>query len=350
MDTTKNLLALDEAIDAFAKKELISGALRVTVKGTTVYEKRMGYANTDTKAPLTERSMFTIYSMSKPFCAIGLLRLLDEGKIDLQAHPSRYLPEARFFHPSVTLTHLLTHTSGVPDFMQTKAFFESHAPASSAEDMRALLPELAEYPNLFEPGTQGMYANINFTLAALIIENVSGMPYGDYMKKRVFEPLSMPYAVVDREGYECEQRAMGHALQYGRSIPTERSIAYMLGGGDILATVDDVYALNRAVKQKLLLKEQTWEMALTPSPINSMGMGCTVSMGKSAQARIIHNGGHVGFRTLHTHHIAEDFDVILLANCAHTCVRDVLYDLCVRHLLNENGVPLDTSGMDKGYI
>ena len=110
-----------------------------------------------------------------------------------------------------------------------------------------------------------------------VIENISGMAYADYMKTEIFEPLGMKTAVVDREGLPIPNRVKGYALEDGAPVEIEKSYNWILGAADIVGTVEDVYCLNKAIKDRLLLSEESWQMILTPSNVNDKGMGCTVS-------------------------------------------------------------------------
>ncbi len=309
-----DLNKLDSFIEDYYNRNKNSGILRITYKDEILYEKYIGYANIENKVRFTKDSIFTFYSLSKPFCAIGLLKLADKNLIDIDAHPSKYLPEAKGFDSKVTIRHLLHHISGLPDFNQT-AKFEQKYKTGFSHELRTHLKELTDYPMVFEPATKGMYANINFIIPALIIENVTGMSYQEYMKKEVFEPLGMKTASVDNEKVTAlNNRVTGYEIDENKNIiSVDRMLNWVLGAADIIGTVDDVYCLNRAIKHNLLLKPETWDEVLTPSPLNSMGMGCTVSTWHN-KIRITHNGGWDGFRTLHIQLPEDDFDIIFLSN------------------------------------
>ena len=134
--------------------------------------ERVGLACRENGTPFGEESMFSFYSLSKPFCAIGAMKLWDRGLLDLEAHPSRYLPEAAALDGRVTVRQLLYHTSGLPDFEQ-----DTDIPYRGDAAICGQLAALAEYPMQFAPGEGAKYANINFILSALIIERISGCSY-----------------------------------------------------------------------------------------------------------------------------------------------------------------------------
>ena len=343
------LAQMDEKIIRYCEKNHIFGMLRVSVGDRVVYERNLGFSDRKSKLPFTADSMFTLYSLSKPFCAIGLLKLKDRGAVDIDSHPSRYVPEAAGLDPDVTVRHLLNHTSGIPDFEQTTEFMEKYEPGY-AKYVRGHLKLIAEYPRYFAPGTGARYANINFILCALIIENVSGLPYAQYMKKEVFEPLGMENAVVGDENTVIPNRVKGYELSGNEVVEVQPSHNWLFGAGDIVAAIDDVYCLNKAIKNRLLLTGETWREVLTPSPINNMGMGCTVAC-RYGKKNIIHNGGHTGFRTLHTQLLEDDFDIIFLSNSGFGEARHDLSEMVYSCFYSDtDGKMLDNLQMDKGYV
>lgn len=336
-----------EFAEKYSKENNFSGSLRVTHKGEIIHSQFMGYANRENKTPFTDDSMFTFYSISKPFCAIGLMRLYDKGLVDINAHPSVYIPECATLDKDLTIVHIMRHNSGIPDFFMEEKFKNI---SGNNDDIKNNLSALFECPMYFKAGTDAKYANINYNIMALIIEKVSGLPYSEYMKKEVFEPLGAKTAVVDSEGLFIENRVQGYAKdQDGNIIPVDRNPYCMLGAGDIAGRVDDVYALKLAIQNKTLLTEQSWKKVLTPSPYNSMGFGCTVK-NYDGKIRITHNGGHTGFRTYHIYLPQDDLDMILLSNCGwglgRTAFETAFYEIFYGYDITKGAI----TPMDVGYI
>ena len=315
---------MDAYLDRYCELYRFSGILRVTHRDEILYERCIGMADIEHEIPVTRDSVFTLYSMSKPFCAIGLLRLADLGLIDPMAHPGNYVPEAKNFHPALTLLDLLQHCSGLPDFSQYNAEVRQTF-LEEPFDLRKIIALLAEKPANFVPGASTHYANINFALPALLIENVTGRSYADYMREEVFLPLGMKTAVVDRQNLLVPHRVRGYDISGKDFVAAGKDLELMFGAGDILGTVEDIYCLNLAIKHRKLLKSETWEKILTPSPISPFGLGCSVVV-RDGRTMIQHNGGHLGFRTLHQQFPAEDLDIILLSNCGFGNSRSTLSD------------------------
>lgn len=338
-------------IDRFALKYFEkygnSGILRVTSKDVTLYERYLGYANRESQVPFCKDSMFAFYSLSKPFLAIGLMKLYEDGLISIDRHPGDYLQEAKGFDERVTIRHMLHHVSGLPDFTLTANFAQKYE-SGNPEQLRDQLLELTSYPMVFEPGTKTMYANINMILCALIIENVTGMPYDMYMKETVFFPLGMS-ACIDKYDLTLPCRVTGYERCNDKIIPVRSCLNWMHGAGDIIGTVDDVYCLNRAIKHRLLLTKETWDEILHPwSDKDTYGMGCRITQWHG-KTRITHNGGHVGFRTLHIQLPEDDLDIIYMSNAAWGDARTDLAEAVYSAFYGED-LPVESMEMDKGYI
>lgn len=348
MNNGSGLQKLDEELKAYAEKTRFMGMLRITFREKIIYQQSFGKSNIEKGIGFDNNSRFSFYSLSKPFCTLGILKLYDKGLVDLDAHPSKYLPEAKGFDGRLTIRHLLLHTSGMPEFLRTEGFAERYK-SGPAKVIREHLTYLSTYPAFFAPGERGMYQNVNFSVCALIIENVSGLSYPEYMQREVFAPLGMPAAVVDDEGVAIENRVEGYHLDGDTLVAVGRSINWMLGGGDLVGTLDDAYRLNIAVKNRLLLKDDTWDMVLTPSEVSGFGMGCR-AIDWRGKKRVVHNGGHVGFRTLHEHIVEDDFDVIILSNTGFGNARDDMTTIVHNYFYGEDEKLNEKIAMDVGYI
>lgn len=298
---------IDAFMEEYCRLFRFSGNLLVTYKDEVIYRRSFGMADVEKGIPNTEDTVFNFYSLSKPFCAIGLLKLVDKGLVDLEAHPGKYLPEASGFPEGVTIRNTLYHSSGIPDFRH-----HDHI-RWSGMTIREQVRYLSAQPMLFAPGTDTMYGNINYAIPALIIENVSGMDYYAYMQQEVFEPLGMHTVTYRKTPLELPNLAIGYEFSADAPVAVGGSKDPMLGGGDLQGRAEDVYCLNKAIKHKLLLKPETWEDVLTPGPASTFGFGCRITKWHG-KTRITHNGGATGFRTLHIQLPEDDLDIILLSN------------------------------------
>src|SRR5688572_16247687 len=190
--------ALATRLDAFfaelTKKDGVSGNVLVVDGGKTVLSKGYGFAARATETPPTPTTIFRIASMSKQFTASAMLALVAEGKVSLTDPIAKYFPE----YPkenlekdgtAVTIHHLLSHTSGVPNMRETD-YFKSNVFKRPIEK-QTLLGAGAKLPLVRKPGEKYEYSNSGFFLAALIIERVTNKSYEAFLKERFFDPFGM---------------------------------------------------------------------------------------------------------------------------------------------------------------
>lgn len=333
-------------IDQYCKVFPFSGILRITKNENLIYERCIGLANREHRVPVVHDTRFRLYSMTKPFCAIALLLLYDRGLIDLDAHPGCYVTMAAGLHPKVTLRTLLNHSSGMPDFSLSPEFtlLQYQLPVNNQN----LLDCVKNIPMRFEPGEGSNYCNFNFFLASLIVEAVAGEPFEHFIQREVFDALGMEHTTMDDVYKLIENRAAGYDIN-GLEITAAPyvNINWLKGAGAAIGTAEDIYQLNRAIKNHMLLKKETWDQVLTPSSAG-YGLGCSVTTWHGKR-RYTHNGGYSGFRTLHIQLPEDDFDMILLSNMGFGNARLAFSEAVYQTLLNGNGNAGRQLAMDPGF-
>ncbi len=339
---------LDQRIDDFCEEKHVTCQVRVTIKEKIVYEKTVGYADNEKKIPFTNDSVFTFYSMTKQLTTFGVMKLKDKGLLSLSDHPSKYVPEAKNLNPNITIENLMRHESGIPDFMFEKSFADKYAPGTP-DKIREHLTLISEYPQYFEPGKGFKYSNVNFSICALIIENISGKAFKDYMREEVFMPLGMKNTQIDKVGLFVKGRVMGHAFVDGGFKVIPKGLDWMFGAGDAIGTIDDVYCVNKAFKNKLLISEWSWKQILTGSPLSDMGLGCMLD-DWHGKFRITNTGGHKGFRLWHSMVLEDDFDYIIMSNGEAYDPRHELGEIIYPFFYNEDGKEQRKLNADVGYI
>ena len=301
----------DRWVDAYCACFPFSGCIWITKDGSTLYRRNIGMANRELNVPVSDKTRFRLYSLTKPFTAIGLLRLYEQGKVSLEDHPSQYLSGVEWLHPAITVRMLLDHTHGLPDFSRSPNHqaLSVKFPVTDEE----MIGSIRDIPMDFEAGSSCNYTNTGFYLVSMIIEKVSGMPFRDYMEKEVFAPLGMEDTVIDSADRLILNRASGYDIDGDQIIAAPYLCAdWMKGAGSAIGTADDVYRLHLAAKERMFLKPETWDLVFCPNQWN-FGLGCSV-MAWHEKIRYQHNGGHIGFRTLHIQLPEDDFGIILLSN------------------------------------
>jgi len=338
---------MDAYLDEYCRLYKFSGTLMVSLKGETIYKRHMGFADIEHGIPVSDDSVFTIYSMSKPLCAIGFMKLWDRGLVSLDDHPGKYIPEALGFHPELTYYNILHHISSLPDFDDFPELRFKHS-RKKPFDLRSMVKDMAESCEIKAPG-EWRYANINFAIPALTIENITGMSYAEFMKKEIFEPLGMNDTVIDHNGLLIPNKVRGYDINGHELEGVTIDFDYFLGSGDAASTVNDIFTLSRAIMDKKLLSEAAWEHILTPNPGGDFGKGCTVT-DWHGKKRITHNGGHLGFRTLHILLPEDDFDIILLSNSGYGNSRYSISEAVYTAFYGADENAGRMTAMDSGYI
>ena len=192
---------LDELIERYHTVYGFTGTVKVTVHGDSIFEKSYGLADRNFEIKNTPETRNSINSISKTFTAAAILKLAEEGKINLQSAISSYLPELQApWKNSITVHHLLTHSSGLP----RESRVQSHHEKSLKE--QALLVENLDL--LFAPGKQYGYSNAGFILLGAILENVSGREYADFIESRIVKPIGLKNTGVYRGKNVVENQAV----------------------------------------------------------------------------------------------------------------------------------------------
>ena len=336
----------DKWVDAYCKNFPFSGSICITKGDDVIYRRNIGLSNRELNVPIEDNTRFRLYSLTKPFTALGLLRLYEQGKVSLEAHPGEYLSEAVWLHPDITVRMLLDHSHGLPDFSRSgnHAVLSTKYPVSDRE----MLDSIREIPMDFAPGTACNYTNTGFYLASMIIEAVSGLSFRDYMEKEVFAPLGMKTAVIDSAYRLISNRASGYDIDGDEIIAAPYLCAdWMKGAGAAIGTVDDVYKLHVAAREKKFLKPETWDLVFTPNQ-GDFGLGCSVLQWHD-KVRYQHNGGHLGFRTLHIQLPKDDFGIILLSNMGFGNARYAFSEAAYQLYYGAQDVQSSVIEMDKGF-
>src|SRR5476651_482692 len=177
---------LDSLFSTLAGQGYLNGCVLIAEDGKPVYEKAFGYANFDTKQPLTNQTMFELASVSKQFTAMAIMQLHAKGKLGYDDSLSKYFPQIPYH--GITLNNLLHHTSGIPDFLSWGEQQIDVKRMNNNQDVLAAI--IRNRPSLyFNPGDTLSYSNTNYLLLALVVEKVSGMTFSNYMDKFIFKPL-----------------------------------------------------------------------------------------------------------------------------------------------------------------
>jgi CubicO group peptidase (beta-lactamase class C family) len=238
--------------------------VRVSRHGEIIYETAVGLANMASGTPATAATQFRIGSVTKQFTAVGILLLDQDGKLRVSDRLSKYFPD----YPrgdDITLHHLLNHTSGIPSYTEKAGFFETVTVFTTTEE---LIESFKADPLNFEPGAKWEYCNSGYALLGNIIELVSGQSYGDFLHKRLFEPLGMLDTGVHPKGIDRAREALGYELSSSGAKPAlDWDMSRAAGAGALYSTVVDIARWNEVLFADREISEKAGAKPLPPSPL-----------------------------------------------------------------------------------
>lgn len=297
LDAAALRTALDTAV-ASARSKDHSGTLLVVDNGKTLYEAHLGKADRARDVAVSADTRFGLASTGKLFTTVAVLQLVEAGKLDLDATVGRYLPDwpQPAVRDTVTLRHLLTHTSGLGSYFQASGYRERRAQLLTVADH---LPLLDHEAPAFAPGTDFAYSNSGYLLLGRIVEVVSGEDYYDYVARHVFAPAGMrDTGYYDRAG-RAERVAVGYLAATG--LETNDGWREWRGGpaGGGYATPADLARFHAALVQGKLLGASMRAQWLTPIDVPGEGGRRNTGLGalvRSAGSDVVfgHPGGSPG--------------------------------------------------------
>jgi len=266
--------------------------------------------------PVSANTVFQIQSITKTFTASAVMMLVEEGKVALEDPVSKFLDGTPESWKPVTIRHLLSHTSGIKDFIN-----EPTASLRLDVSEKDVLAATAPRPLNFKPGERYLYSNTGYHLLAMVIRKVTGKSYGDFLAERIFKPLGMDHTRVQDLSEVIPGRAAGYNFGGGKLTNGEYVAQSILsyGGGGVLSTVRDMAKWDAALRGESLLKRATLEQMWTPMTLND-GKKSTYGLGwgtgnLSGHRYVQHSGGHVtGFQTFMRRYVDDGWTVIVLTN------------------------------------
>jgi CubicO group peptidase (beta-lactamase class C family) len=311
----------DQLFTSLQGKEAPGIAVLISKGGKIVYKKGFGYADIDKKVLISPETKFRIGSNTKQFVAASLLKLQEEGKLQLTDKLSKYFPGFPR-GDEVTLHHLLTHTSGIHSYTNNADFISRvHLPISP----EALVTEIKKAPYDFNPGDAYNYNNSGYFLAGLIVEKVSGKSLDQYLKDTFFNPLQMHNTGIHTASLSLTNEAIGYEKEGGAYKPgTNWDMSWAGGAGALYSTVDDLFKWNEALYGGKVLSDASYKAALTPAVLNDgsttpVGYGYGLMMGSYRnQDVVMHGGGLNGFISQLARYPQEQVTVVLLTNVTPT--------------------------------
>lgn len=346
---------LDSLYSQLFQNEQFNGNVLIAENGKIIYQHSFGLANEKDSIPLNLETVFELASVSKQFTAMGIVLLQKQGKIAYKDDITDYIPELKYYE-GITIQNLLTHTSGLPDYMQLTEKEWNKSQIATNDDIiklfQTLRPERA-----FQPNQQWEYSNTGYLLLATIIERVSGKAFGEYLHAAIFKPLQMTNTFVYRRRFKPEQvHNYAQGYMYADSLqrkilPDELGeefyVVYLdgiVGDGMVNSNLYDLLTWDRALYSNKLINDEDRSLIFssyqtTSGAATDYGFGWQLDSTETYGKIVSHSGGWAGYISYIERHLDNDKTIIFLQNNSKassqipvTSTRRIMY-----------GLPLDTS-------
>lgn len=286
--SARNISATNDvraALDDYFRKAAglgFSGAVLVSKGGEVLLRKGYGWADVRRRIPIAPDTIFDIGSGVKAFTATAIMQLEEQGRLSTSDPMTKYIKGVPADKSGITIHHLLTHTSGL-DF---DYFYDSATPEEREimGDREKYIKGVLSHPLAFKPGEGRVYSNTGFSLLAIIIENVSGEPYEQYVREHLFKPAGMTETgyYIPRNLSRVSRGYNDGNTDYGYPWETQwenkRPLWDSMGNGGMLTTADDVYKWMMAIKGERIVSQKSKDkMFQVYYPNSDQGYGWNVN-------------------------------------------------------------------------
>lgn len=329
---------LPAAVDSiFSAHDTFAGVVLIAEEGRPVYHRAFGYRDREKQLLNDTTTLFELASVSKQFTSMIILMLKEEGKLSFDDPLEKFLPGLPY--PGITVRHLLTHTSGLPDY---QAVMDEHWDKSKVAGNEDILAYLKQYqpPKEFEPGEKYAYSNTGYVLLASIAEVAGGKDFIAQCRERIFKPVGM--TSTDIRTLEEKAGESNFAKGYvwvedqnrfiaADSFPSSNYIVWLgnrKGPGRVSSRSTDLLRWDRALYANNLVKKETMEEAFTSYRLNNdslshYGFGWMIDQHPTLGRKIWHTGSNPGYSTRIVRFIDADKTVVVLSNNAYPRIRDL---------------------------
>jgi CubicO group peptidase (beta-lactamase class C family) len=318
-DTRSLIRYVDSVANAAVAEHRTAGVSVAEVKnGRTILAKGYGFADLENDVPATAETVYRIGSITKQFTSAAIMRLVEQGKLSLDDTLQKFLPNFPTQGNRVTVRHLLNHTSGIKSYTSLGPRWARVIRLDLAPDSVVAL--FANEPFDFKPGDAWAYDNSGYFLLGMIIEKVSGKPYGQYVKDELFTPLGLESTIYCDQAPLIKHRAQGYAPQPGGGFINAEplSMTQPYAAGSLCSTVTDLAAWTLALSSGKVVSPASYKMMTTPLTLND-GKPLTYGFGLGigtlgGHRQVSHNGGINGFISELHHYPDDSLVTVVLTN------------------------------------
>lgn len=377
-DHEQRIGSIDKFLQGQADFYKFNGDVLIAEKGNIIYQKSFGFSDYENQIPLNDSSLFELASISKQFTAMGILMLENKELLSLDDSLRKFFPELPYYN--IKIHHLLTHTSGLPDYEELFMNKWDHRKIAFNDDVIYMLS--TEKPAInFKPGEKWEYCNTAYALLASIIEKVTGLTFKDFMQKNIFTPLQMKHTRVyntRRSGEILANYAYGYVYSDSLaryilpdSLPDYNYVYFLdgiQGDGIINSTTGDLLKWDRFLYENNLGFDTLVRKLMHPHVLcdsakvasyeryngtSTLHYGYGVFIGKNEFGDFIYHGGQwPGYMTEMFHYTNDDITIVVLSNNESTAIpiRSALSKIMANRTIiypeNHQEIILDTSALD----
>jgi len=305
----------DLIVQKMMKDQRIVGlSLAVIKNGKAMVNKGYGLANAEHNVPVTSETVIRLGSVSKQFFATAILKLMEEGKLSIEDSVHKFFPDAPETWRPIQVKHLMSHTSGL----------KREGPAynnSIIQPDLVVIRSAYSLPLDFKTGQKYQYCNLAYFMLAEIITQVSGMPWQDYIREKLFLPAGMKKSCMTDFYPIIPNRASGYMHNKGVLVNADAMYAVRPSGG-FLSTSSDMILWDKVLREKnIILKKENWELLWQPfiktsdNPASKeyYGFGWTIDE-LNGRKVIEHGGSNIGFRSYYARFVNDGLSIIIMTN------------------------------------
>lgn len=330
--------AIDEYMNATVKTGRFNGSILVAQKGEVMVKKGYGTANFEWQIPNSSETIFRLGSVTKQFCAACIMQLEEKGLLSLNDQLQKYIPD----YPQgniITIHHLLTHTSGIPNFTNFPDYISTMMIPSPPEKT---IDRFKNLPLEFQPGEKFAYSNSNYVLLGFILEKVSGQSFENYLQENILKPLHMEHTGYDHPEKILPNRASGYDASSEGLINTpyiDTSMPHAAGA--MYSTVEDMYLWDQGLYGDTILSKASRDKMFTPF-LSNYGYGWIITKAFGRKV-IAHDGSINGFATHISRFVDDQVTVIVLSNFSHAQSSLIAKDLSAIAFGEPYDIPVEKS-------
>ncbi len=302
--------------DSALKSSGFNGGMIVAKKGNIIFEKYSGTAHLPGKDTINENTSMHIASTSKTFTAMAILKLWQDGRLNIDDSVGKYLPG--FNYPGITIRSLLSHRSGLPNYVHymDDIKWDKNKMVTNEDVLQTLTDKKFTIPQVGAPNARFNYCNTNFALLALIVEKVSGEKFSVFMNETFFEPLQMKHTFIYTQ---ADSGKVPMSYDWRSRVLPLNNLDNVYGDKNVYTTPRDLLIWDRALYSGKIFKPETLEQAFKPysnekAGIKNYGLGWRMYVYTDGKKVIYHNGWWHGSNAVFTRLIQDSATIIIIGN------------------------------------